>query len=161
MTAAPESLPATLTSHSADLTFPAGVILPYAGDATDTPTGWLYCDGSPVSRATYSTLFAVIGTRYGAGDGATTFNLPDCRGRVLVSAAPGGKAAVAAIGNSDGLPENLRNISHHHNYFETVGGNIFGLNSAFQSESAAPTSGDPDNLDAPAFLVIGGQIIKS
>jgi len=41
------------------------------------PTGWLLCDGSEVSRTTYSDLFAVIGTTYGAGDGSTTFNLPD------------------------------------------------------------------------------------
>jgi len=48
------------------------------------PTGWLVCDGSAVSRTTYSGLFAVIGTVYGAGDGSTTFNLPNLKGRVVV-----------------------------------------------------------------------------
>lgn len=48
------------------------------------PTGWLKCDGLAVSRATYSALFAVIGTLYGAGDGSTTFNLPNFKGRVPV-----------------------------------------------------------------------------
>lgn len=53
--------------------------------ATNTaPTGWLVCDGSAVSRTTYSGLFAVIGTVYGAGDGSTTFNLPNLKGRVVV-----------------------------------------------------------------------------
>lgn len=47
------------------------------------PTGWLECDGSPISRTTYSVLFAVIGTTHGIGDGSTTFNLPDYRGRFL------------------------------------------------------------------------------
>lgn len=45
------------------------------------PTGWLVCDGSQVSRTTYSALFAVIGTVFGQGNGTTTFHLPDARGR--------------------------------------------------------------------------------
>ena len=48
------------------------------------PTGWLVCDGSAISRTTYSGLFAVLGTVYGAGDGSTTFNLPNLKGRVVV-----------------------------------------------------------------------------
>jgi len=48
------------------------------------PTGWLLCDGSTVSRTTYADLFSVCSTTYGAGDGSTTFALPDLRGRVLV-----------------------------------------------------------------------------
>lgn len=57
-----------------------GVVFPFAG--ATAPAGWLLCDGSAVSRETYANLFAVIGTAYGAGDGSTTFNLPDLRGRV-------------------------------------------------------------------------------
>lgn len=55
-------------------------VLDFAG--TTAPGGWLLCFGQAVSRATYPTLFAQIGTTYGAGDGSTTFNLPDYRGRV-------------------------------------------------------------------------------
>lgn len=55
---------------------PAGVIVPFAG--TTVPAGYLLCDGSAVSRTTYAALFAAIGTTYGAGDGNTTFNLPNC-----------------------------------------------------------------------------------
>lgn len=60
---------------------PAGVVLPFAGTAE--PSGWLFCYGQAVSRETYAALFAAIGSTYGAGDGSTTFNLPDCRERVL------------------------------------------------------------------------------
>lgn len=51
--------------------------------ATDVPEGWLLCNGATVSRTTYSRLFAKIGTKYGAGDGSTTFTLPNLDGRVL------------------------------------------------------------------------------
>lgn len=60
---------------------PEGTISAFAGTAA--PTGYLLCDGAAVSRATYADLFAVIGTNYGAGDGTTTFNVPDLRGRFL------------------------------------------------------------------------------
>lgn len=61
-----------------------GEIKPFAGSTI--PTGWLLCDGSAVSRTTYSELFTVIGTTYGTGDGSTTFNLPDLRDRFMVGA---------------------------------------------------------------------------
>jgi microcystin-dependent protein len=48
------------------------------------PSGFLECDGSAVSRSTYAALFAVIGTTYGAGDGSTTFNVPDLTDKVAV-----------------------------------------------------------------------------
>lgn len=61
---------------------PVGVVLDYAA-GTSAPTGWLFCNGQAVSRSTYSALFAVIGETYGIGNGSTTFNVPDCRGRVI------------------------------------------------------------------------------
>ena len=60
---------------------PAGALVPYAG--ASAPTGWLLCAGQAVSRTTFATLFAAVGTTYGIGDGATTFNLPDLRGRSI------------------------------------------------------------------------------
>jgi microcystin-dependent protein len=60
---------------------PAGVIVPFA--VAGSPTGWLACGGQAVSRTTYASLFTAIGTYYGSGDGSTTFNLPDLRGRVI------------------------------------------------------------------------------
>jgi hypothetical protein len=62
---------------------PTGTVIAYAGDDLNPPPGWLYCDGSVVSRTTYAALFAVIGTSVGAGDGSTTFNLPDYRALFL------------------------------------------------------------------------------
>jgi len=50
---------------------------------TTPPTGWLKCDGTAVSRTTYAALFTALGTTYGAGNGSTTFNLPDLRGEFI------------------------------------------------------------------------------
>ena len=58
---------------------PTGMIMAFGGSSA--PTGYLACDGAAVSRSTYDTLFGVIGTTYGAGDGSATFNLPNFRGR--------------------------------------------------------------------------------
>ncbi|NBX77495.1 MAG: tail fiber protein, partial [Proteobacteria bacterium] len=62
--------------------FLPGMLMPYAGSAA--PSGWLLCAGQAVSRVTFAGLFAILGTVYGSGDGSTTFNLPDLRGRTLV-----------------------------------------------------------------------------
>lgn len=59
---------------------PTGALLAFAG--ATAPAGWLLCDGSNISRSTYASLFGVLGTSYGAGDGSTTFALPDLRGRL-------------------------------------------------------------------------------
>jgi len=61
---------------------PTGLITPFGGDTA--PSGWLICDGSAVSRTTYASLFEAIGTTYGGGDGETTFNLPNFKGKVIV-----------------------------------------------------------------------------
>ena len=63
---------------------PAGTIVSYAG--ASVPSGWLLCNGANVSRTTYANLFRAIGTKWGAGDGSTTFALPDSDGRVLQGA---------------------------------------------------------------------------
>ena len=76
--------------------FPAGVVLFYAG--ASAPTGWIICDGSEVSRATYPTLFTNIGTTWGVGNGSTTFNLPDFRDRI-----PVGKSGTRALASSGGV----------------------------------------------------------
>lgn len=60
---------------------PSGALTAYAGSSA--PTGWLLADGSAVSRTTYATLFAAIGTTYGAGNGSSTFNLPNLSGRTI------------------------------------------------------------------------------
>ncbi len=75
--------------------FQSGDIIAFGGAAK---TGWLECDGAAVSRTTYAALFAVIGTAYGIGDNVTTFNLPDCRSRVLIGVGQG-PANYRASGN--------------------------------------------------------------
>lgn len=53
----------------------------WAGNNTNVPTGWLLCDGTAVSRTTYASLYALVGDAFGAGNGTTTFNLPNFNGR--------------------------------------------------------------------------------
>lgn len=60
-----------------------GVVLPWAGTSTSAPSGYLTCFGQAVSRTTYADLFGVLSSVYGDGDGSSTFNLPDLRGRVI------------------------------------------------------------------------------
>jgi microcystin-dependent protein len=66
---------------------PCGVIQMFAGSTA--PNGWLVCDGSTVSRKTYSDLFKIIGTTYGAGNSNDTFTLPDMRGRTPIGVGTG------------------------------------------------------------------------
>lgn len=73
---------------------PSGSIQGFAG--ATVPSGWLACDGSAVSRATYANLWTALGSTWGAGDGSTTFNLPDFRGKVVVGAGAG--FSLAAVG---------------------------------------------------------------
>jgi len=92
---------------------PIGTILAFGG--VTPPSGFLACDGTAISRSTYSQLFAVIGTAYGNGDGGTTFNLPDGAGRDLVGyAASGGHADVSALGNNEGTAKASRRPRHGH-----------------------------------------------
>ncbi len=72
------------SSSSSITNNPLGSILQFGPDQTKLPTGWLICDGSAISRTTYQDLYSIIGTKYGSGDGSTTFNLPDLRTRVPV-----------------------------------------------------------------------------
>lgn len=92
---------------------PTGTVVSYAAGAA--PVGWLLCDGTAISRASYSALFGVIGTAYGAGDGSTTFNVPDLRGRVSVGfASAGGHSDVSTLGNNDGATAANRRPKHRH-----------------------------------------------
>ena len=68
--------------NTAPTSLPPGAIIPFAG--TTAPNGWLLCFGQEISRDTYSDLFSVISNTYGIGDGTTTFNLPDLRGRMVI-----------------------------------------------------------------------------
>lgn len=81
---------------------PAGMVMPYMGNTI--PSGWLDCNGQSVSRTTYAKLFAAIGTKYGTGDGSTTFGLPNMTNRYLMGSQTVGTYIEA------GLPD----ITHTH-----------------------------------------------
>lgn len=75
----------TAMQNSGGDTIPIGTIFEFpTDDSSKLPTGYLFCDGSAISRTTYSDLFGVIGTTFGSGDGSTTFNLPTKEGLVTV-----------------------------------------------------------------------------
>ena len=73
-----------------------GMILPFSAAAGSIPAGYLNCDGSAVSRSTYSTLYALIANTYGAGNGSTTFNVPNLAGRFAIGKS--GSYALASTG---------------------------------------------------------------
>lgn len=77
-----------------------GTVIDFAG--AYVPAGWLDCDGSAVSRTTYADLFAIIGTTWGPGDGVSTFNVPDGRGRVVLGAGTDGDGNVYTVGQYGG-----------------------------------------------------------
>lgn len=83
---------------------PSGTIMAYAG--TTAPDGWVLCSGDAVSRSTHAALFAAIGTTYGGGDGSTTFNLPDLRGRTIFGLDNMGGTAANRLTTAGGLSAN-------------------------------------------------------
>lgn len=94
---------------------PSGTIV-MTGRAS-APSGWLFCDGSAVSRATYADLFTAIGTTYGAGDGSTTFNLPNLKQRFPLGKADSGTGAT--LGATGGAVDHVHTgPSHTHTYTE-------------------------------------------
>ena len=121
-----------------------GLIIPWGNNST--PSGFLDCDGSAVSRSTYANLFAVIGTNYGVGDGSTTFNLPDLTDRTCVGKSPtksqfttGGANAVTSTGNVPGSAGNTtlgspEIASHSHP------GTLTAVSSTFNAASPGPRS---------------------
>ena len=103
----------TAAAVNAELAFPTGSVIPYAGASAPGATingvvGWLLADGSAVSRTTYATLFAIVGTTYGAGDGSTTFNLPDLRGRMPMGAGTGTGLNASGTGAPSGTAQTAR-----------------------------------------------------
>ncbi len=105
------------TKLNMGLTLPPGIgPLPYAG--VTPPPGWLLCNGSAVSRIIYAGLFAVIGTAYGAGDGSTTFNLPDMRGRVPVGI---GASGVIIPGDVGGEQNHILTVAEMPSHTHTTG----------------------------------------
>lgn len=104
---------------------PVGCVQAFAGSST--PSGWLFCDGSAVSRITYADLYAVIGDTYGAGDGSTTFNLPNLTDKFIQGNATSGTEHSAGLPNITGsftvedyYPPNIPQGAFSVATFETV-----------------------------------------
>jgi len=91
---------AKLDAGAVSVLMPSGSLMPYAGSSA--PTGYLLCDGAAISRSTYSALFALVGTTYGSGDGSSTFNIPDLRGRVIAGQDDMGGSSANRLTNQTG-----------------------------------------------------------
>lgn len=125
---------------------PSGTVLLFAGASTTAPDGFLFCRGQAVSRTTFAALFTSLGTAYGVGDGTTTFNVPDLRGRLplgrdnmggvpanrVTSAVSGVDAAtLGAVGGDQRL--------HGHAHGVTDPGHTHGTTGSFASNNGANT----------------------
>lgn len=130
---------------TAESSLPAGTMVQWAG--ASAPANWLLCDGTAVSRTTYATLFAAIGTAYGTGDGSTTFNLPDLRGRVPVGKNGGSFGTLGATGGAETvtlteaqMPSHTH-IQNSHNHTQDAHSHaIYGSNGGSAGVSISITS---------------------
>ena len=101
-----------------------GEIKAWAGSTA--PAGWLLCYGQAVSRTTYSSLYAIVGDTYGSGNGSSTFNVPDLRGRMLIGmdtmggSAAGRVAAATSLGYAAGAEEHAHSVDLAHTHDITI-----------------------------------------
>lgn len=116
---------------------PAGVVQAYLGAFNNIPTGWLLCAGAAVSRTTYATLFGVIGTTFGAGDGSTTFTLPSLAGHMIVGFQTGTPGTAQQTGTGDSYTNATWDHSHSHNHVTNPAATASGV----PSSSGAGQSG--------------------
>jgi microcystin-dependent protein len=126
-----------LQTEFANLFVPAGTIVA-TGRAT-AAGGYLLCDGTAVSRSTYSDLFTAIGTTFGVGDGSTTFNLPNTAGMVLRGTGTGTIEARSKVGPALGAFQEDQLQGHWHRH-EDGSANAFG-GSTFQSGAGSTING--------------------
>jgi microcystin-dependent protein len=134
---------------------PTATIVPWS--SASVPSGFLECDGAAVSRTTYADLFAIVGTTYGAGDGSSTFNVPDLQDNVAVGKSPGKALAstgganttpVTPAGNIAGSTANatlstgqLASHSHSQGYQRNPGGNSGGPGNLFPNQTSTGNTG--------------------
>ncbi len=131
---------------------------------------WLQCNGVAVSRTTYANLFAYLNIQtpalpFGVGDGVTTFNLPDLRGRIVI--AEGEHTTVDAMGDNEGMAIANRSPEHRHevDYGGSGGdGSVLGDVSLGGVTAGQITTKTTDTaslpVDTPAYLVAGSYFIK-
>ena len=121
---------------------PTGEIIAFG--ASSPPTGYLLCDGAAVSRTTFSALFAVIGTTWGAGNGSTTFNVPDMRSRSPIGMGTGSGLSARALAAGGGTEAEVLTLAmipaHTHTAVQAGGLGILFANVAGGSMGTLPTS---------------------
>jgi len=127
---------------------PAGVIMAFAG--ATAPTGFLACDGSAVSRTTYATLFAAISTTWGAGNGTTTFNVPDLRGMFVrgtgtnntgsSSGAAGPSVGSYVADTFQGHYQSVSDPGHTHTYTAVISGPVIAGGSGANTTTGTTSS---------------------
>lgn len=105
--------------HTAAALNPAGAMVMFGG--ASAPTGWLLCDGAAVSRTTYAILFAAIGTTWGVGDGSTTFNVPDLRGRAPIGSGQGSGLTNRTLGSKLGEESHALTLAENGSHAHTGG----------------------------------------
>lgn len=106
---------------------PTGAILPFGGAAA--PVGYLLCDGTAVSRTGYADLFSLLSTTYGAGNGTTTFNVPDLRGRFPLGAGAGSGLTARTRGTAAGDEEHTLTEAELATHNHDVGAHVHDLKS--------------------------------
>jgi len=125
-------------SYAGSAGIPVSTMFPYAANSVDPPMGYLFCDGSAVSRTMYPDLFDAIGTTYGTGDGSTTFNLPTANdARYLVGSNVAGTMLAAGVPNIDGNLAIDANMLHPTN---SLCGAFYSESTPSQGTWSAPTS---------------------
>ena len=112
--------------------------MPFAMNSA--PTGWLSADGSAVSRTTYATLFSAIGTTYGAGDGSTTFGLPDLRGYFVRGSGTNSDATASGAFGAKQADE-LKSHTHTYGGLISAAGLAAGSSWATSSLTSGATGG--------------------
>ena len=147
---------------------PTGSILTFAGMSNAVPAGYLLGDGSAISRTTYSRLYQVIGTVYGAGDGTTTFNLPNGKGRILVGAdgttefltpgQVGGEKYHLLTGPESGVQDHVHGGTFNSHAPFNVGSNGNGQFGSTDGSGNINALVPHNNLQP--YLVVGGIIVK-
>lgn len=103
---------------------PIGGVLQYAGSSAPAGGKWMLCDGAEVSRTSYSALFSAIGVSYGAGNGSTTFNIPNLKGRIPVGY-DATQTEFDALGESGGSKTSV--AAHTHSVSGTAAGAYTGV----------------------------------
>jgi len=122
---------------------PVGMIAPFA--MSTAPTGWLECDGSAVSRATYADLFAALSTTHGSGDGSTTFNVPDLRGE-FIRGWDNGKGTDSGRTFGSSQTDELKSHFHRPNNYSSDSTNRFFQGLGSGSGYAYPATGGSGSL---------------